>query len=237
MRITIRIAAGANRSLTRLPLPAVPISRCLDANGKIDATKAALAFRVTDAAEYNPFVAASSDTVRVYFAALVFLDVLKNAYDEATRNAAIDCHATAQSASERKLESKLDSGRTILVRSDIRQRADGSLKVKVTIGNTKNLVGQCCDEARIFAIVSTQLWLRIGEIHPWLSVEADTDILDEAKRKNFAADFRAEHAACPNRVNGYCSPIMPDCPCYRGGRCGYEEMMENPNQGESTDAN
>lgn len=39
----------------------------------------------------------------------------------------------------------------------------------------------------------------------------------EATERRLALDKM--RGGCPNRVNGFCSPSKPSCPCYRCGKC------------------
>jgi len=220
VRITTRIFAAGNRSLTRIPLANAAMKDCLDANGKLDPVKAQLAFAVPTTAEYAPFVSDSSDDVCVHYAALTFLKCFHDAYAEVVANDAANCDDHAVTRQDAILVKRMDGGKYVFSRMDIKRTREG-VRVRLTYANPHEIVGQAIVEARTYTETCAQMWLRIAKQIPWLTVEADADILADARVKNQAAEDRSKYGGCERRVNGYCSPCQFDCKFYRNGRCAY----------------
>ena len=223
MKINARIAAGANRSLTRMPLPALDMADCLNANGKLDRAKAIKAFPAEESDPgYRPFMHSSRDDECVYFAALTFLELMHDAYQEVIANPKADCQERETCREDAKVRVKMDAGKYVHVVNDLRRVSSGVV-VRVTVGNPHEVVGKVWLEATTFATLCVQLWLRIAEQVKWLRVEADADILDAARRENHEAELRRindRRLFCERRTaSGHCSPCKFDCPHCKGGKC------------------
>ena len=239
MRITTRIAAGGGRSLTRIPFPRAEMKDCLKAGtDKIDPVKIQLAFAAEEIEGFMPFTAASTDDARVYWAAATFLETFHDAYDGAIKSGADIATGTVTKQDER-LEARMDRGKFVYARQDIRRCADG-VRVALTVGNPYGIVGNAEEEARAFTATCCQLWLRIAEQVEWLRVEADAEIMEKAKANNAAADLRkkreplkAMRVQCERRQGCYCSPCKMDCPLFRGGRCIEVEELEKEQENEN----
>lgn len=230
MRISIRVSAAGDRSLTRIPFAARELKDCLNCHGKIDRALAqtALFGSVSHAdGSYNPFTPSSSDDEMVYFAALTFLDNLHEAYATVVADERADCHAETQCRQDERLVTRMDEGRFVFVRISI-NRVRAGVSVSVAVNNPHGVVGKSEVEARMFAVTAVQLYLRIATQCPWISVTAAPDIVADARAANARAEYRRDYADCPRRCGEggcYCSPIDPACPLYRAGRCGYAEAV------------
>ena len=223
MKINARIAAGANRSLTRMPLPALDMADCLDANGKLDRAKAIKAFPAEESEPgYRPFMHSSRDDSCVYFAALTFLELMHDAYQEVIANPKADCQERETCREDAKVRDKMDAGKYVHVVNDLRRVSSGVV-VRVTVGNPHDVVGKVWLEATNFATLCMQLWLRIAEQVKWLRVEASDDILAAARKANREAELRRindRRLMCKCRcASGHCSPIHPTCRFYDKGMC------------------
>ena len=223
MKINARISAGANRSLTRMPLPALDMADCLDANGKLDRAKAIKAFPAEESDPgYRPFMHSSRDDDCVYFAALTFLELMHDAYQEVIANPNADCQERETCREDAKVRGKMDAGKYVHVVNDLRRVSSGVV-VRVTVGNPHEVVGKVWLEATTFATLCVQLWLRIAEQVKWLRVEASDDILDAARKANREAELRHindRRLMCKCRcASGHCSPIHPTCRFYDKGMC------------------
>ena len=223
MRIQTRIAAGGDRALTRIPYARTELKNCLNSDGKIDRSKAQRAFACGDGdGDYIPFTPASSDDETVYFAALTFLELFHDAYKQVMeRGEGAEVSDGARTRQDQRLEAKMDRGKFVYARTDIKRTA-GGVRVKLTVGNPHNVVGQAEQEAWTFTKTCAQLWMRIKAQVPWVELECErADVLAAAKADNDRASARRKYAQCDRRQNGYCSPPNCDCPFFKVGRCGY----------------
>jgi len=225
MRITTRIAAAADRSYTRIPFPSADLADCLNEAGKIDRIKAQLAFVGGDG-DYQPFTHSSDDDDCVYLAALTLMEQLHDAFHAAAERNDTDVNVGAVTRQDERLERNMGRGRYVIVRQDICRTLDG-VRVNLSVGNPHNVVGQAEQEAWCYAATVIQLWLRIADQVKWLRVECRDrpEIVAEARERNRRAELRREYAVCPSRVNGYCSPVRPQCPLFGAkGVCRYAEV-------------
>ena len=220
MRISVRIAAGGNRALTRLPLPRRKLQECLNERGKIDRAKAQLAFAPAPDDDFRPFTPASTDDDAVYFAVLTFSELLEDAFADVAADPNADVSAGAVTRQDQHLERRFEKKRFVYARVNFRRNAS-AVRASVGVDNPQEIVGQSETEAWCFAKTAAQLLLRMAQQIAWLSVECPErpEIIDEARESNDAAALRRDHAECANRVNGYCSPMSPTCPFYRKGQC------------------
>jgi len=223
MRITARIAAGGHRSLTRIPFAAELMEDCLGMDGKLDRVKAQLAFAGSSGIDgWQPFTLASRDDERVYYAAMTYLELLHNAFAEVVADKRADVAEGATCRQDERLVARMDKGKFVYVRQDIRRTRDG-VTVKVEVSNPHEIVGESELEARQYAGTCVQLWLRIMEQVKWILLDPSTDaeFVATAKRRNADAEDRRTYGECPNRRGDLCSPSKFDCKFYRDGACRF----------------
>lgn len=214
---------AGERWMARFPAAETAPQDMADADGKISEDMLRAYFRQGD----GEFVTMSSrDDKGVLCAAYEFCWQLSCCIRHMEESGEHDCRTHAESNIDRSLERKMRRDRISYCRMDF-DRIGGAVRVRISCANPKDVVGPALRSARTFAVDAVRIMAHIADEisrntdgQARIVVEERDDeesrgIVDEAREK----DLRQVREECARRCSGHCSPIKPDCPFYRMGRC------------------
>lgn len=231
MRIVAKIATAGTAALSRFPLPNAEIEDCLTADGRLDEAKARKALDV------DQIQIASTDDRRVVAFAMEYLkqtravvEHLAASLGPGEASAVPDTphergyRTEAATEGDRRCDRNMRKGRFAFVRTDIYPAANG-LRVRLTVQNPRAVVGNAENFAHEYAVMCARIlrYLRENITTATISLvegEGAAGVYDEAAELDRRCDLQRVRRNCPNRTEtGYCSPICPDCPLYKNGKC------------------
>ena len=188
------------------------------------------------------FIIWGNDSRAVVAFAYEFLSQLTAVTRHVESDSETTAHVSAQSAADRRLESRMERGRFAYTRFDITGKA-GGVRVRVSCANPKDIPGTALASARRFGVYACRVLLYLKrelergrkDVHITLEGVGDmADIFDEAawndrrqEEKDAVTFANAERAKCARRLGEYCSPSDPGCRCYRDGRCVEATLPEH----------
>lgn len=229
MRITARVSAAGSRGLSRIPVLGCEVADLCDDAERERFSESLARQHLKD----NPCVSFSGDDDRQIISVGVELlhqvehacAVLTKEYE--TKADASRVTSEAVSADDRHAERNMARGRFAFVRVDL-WRKGCKVAIRVAVSNPKGVVGIAENLAQEYALIVARCANFMakelngdgrGERIELVGGEGCEGIFAEAEATERRLDARRMRAACPNRVNGFCSPSKPGCPCYRCGRC------------------
>lgn len=237
MRLTMRVSSAGDRWMARFPAIDKPVKDFTDEHGKVDVGPIDDYYRMCG----PEFVQLNSEDDRgVKVAAYEFLWQLSCCIKHLeTQQDGHDCKVVAETPKDRCLERKMNRGKFGFVRLDFdRLGKEGFVRMRVGVGNPKDVVGDVVKSARTFAVDCVRIMTHIdnglregskGEARIIIQERTNDEsvgIIDDARLRDRLQDeekslkaLEEKRSGCPNRVNGYCSPVRKDCELCRRGLC------------------
>ena len=237
MRIVAKIANSGSSCLSRFPVPDASVRECCNAAGRLDETKVRRALAV------DQVQIGSKDDMPVLAFGLEYLSQQRAVVERLAHdlNASGDVAAAITDTrgvrtepatpGDRRCERNMNHGRVAYFRTDVTSCRDG-IHVKISVQNPRAVVGHTEAFARDYAVMCARILLYLRNSITTariVLIEGDgaDGIFAEARSLDRRDDLAKLRAACDRLHNGHCSPINPDCPLYRCGRCALPDA-ESP---------
>lgn len=227
MRITAKISAAGSRGVSRIPVLGCEVADLCDDPNHEHFSEALARTRLRD----NPAVTFSSDDDRQILAIgaellhQVEAACAKLTKSCETRHDSSRVTSRAVDADDRHAERNMDRGRFAFSRTDIYRRGP-AVVIRVSVANPKGVVGIAENLAREYALIVARCANYMAkelngektriELVDGSGAEGIFALAKAVERKHELEKLRE---SCPNRINGYCSPSKPSCPCYKCGKC------------------
>ena len=232
MRITAIIATAGEEALSVFPVANCSIEE-MCTNGAFDESKARKALSspgiTWSSNDCRPVIAFAAELMKQQHSVLANMSV-KHHENMTLSNAVLD-------NPKDKCQRNYLKGRYAFVRVDINWLSQSNTtKVTLSYDNPKDVVGTCIDFAHDYAVMTARILLYLyrelngknsdyniilaaGKNCEGLYHEAAwMDARDDEKKR--IAEINKDRETCSRRINNcYCSPIRPECPCYRRGKC------------------
>lgn len=244
MRLTMRVSSVGDRWMARFPAITKPVKEFVDEKGRVDVGPIDDYYR-----QCGPeFVMINSDDDRgVKVAAYEFLWQLSCCIRHLeTEKDGHNCKLVAETAEDRCLERKMNRGTFAFVRLDFdRHGTEGFVRMRIGIGNPKNVKGNVLNNARSYAVDCARIMMHIdrglkdgsnGAAHIEICERDNEDskgIIAEAIEKDRMQDEDKEckeleimRSGCIRRINGFCSPVKRDCVLCNKGMCMTLDMYK-----------
>lgn len=124
-------------------------------------------------------------------------------------------------------ERRMKRGKFAGVRVDVSYSRLTGYRVALAISNPHDAVGDTDSFARILAQTFADTLVAIRDdltdvpsgMFRFVEGKGCAGVFTAAVRRLAAAEANARREKCRNRVGDFCSPIDPDCDCYRNGKC------------------
>lgn len=234
MRLHAKIAVNASGSfMGRFPELPCDIDEMCNDNGGLDIAKVRSALK-----DYDELITWSKDDDSGTIAfAVELMRQLANMTRYLEKNAENDVRTSTETANDRMLERRMNHGKYASCRVDV-DRYEGSLRVRIGYANPKEVIGSADNSCRRFAVyvarVINHMAKELGASGLNIALVGIGDAADVFEEAVFAdakideeyrvGELNAKRMECFRRVGNYCSPSMPNCPCYKCGKCVAVEL-------------
>ena len=222
MRITLKITSSGD--CWSFSLPKVALAKCYPKDGRGEERFDEAEFR-REVRDCRAVQIGSDDRGPVCaFAALLIASVSEWLTDN-DRNAGGDRAKAARRIAARERRGESASVRIDLRNVAVRHKGRAVLTVAVRIRNTDNGVVSAerfdRDCAMIVADFCNQYSSRFvskGD-PPLLFADETANLVKDLHARREREEAEARRLSCERNAGGFCSPIRPDCPHYKDGRC------------------
>jgi hypothetical protein len=220
----MKVAAAGDVYMGRFPNVPLNLDEYKTPTGRLDVGKVRAGLR-----DYGEFIQFSSDdSPRTIAFALEFLRQFCCVCNKAAADPEADARVEVEKPVDRSLERKMEREKFGFCRIDFDEHG-GMLRARVGIANPNDVVGSVLTCCRRFAVDCARVLLYLRDELGCVELAGRGDLADlfeeaawtqeRIRAKNAVRRANEKRETCDRRVGGFCSPSVPDCPCFSCGNC------------------